>query len=105
MTVDPYSGANEGRILSQFALVCLHKGSRCAAWRTRIAGRRAPCLTMNCPVQNGSPLHREKTFPLSRVADLRERIETLNDEIVRAEAMIAHKEDKLGAAEAFFKKA
>jgi len=39
------------------------------------------------------------------VADLRERIDTLKDEIVRAEAMIAHKEDKLGAAEAFFKKA
>ncbi|WP_429910675.1 DUF1192 domain-containing protein [Glycocaulis sp.] len=39
------------------------------------------------------------------VADLQERIETLNGEIARAQAMIDHKQDKLGAAEAFFKKA
>ncbi|MGP1275805.1 MAG: DUF1192 domain-containing protein [Caulobacterales bacterium] len=39
------------------------------------------------------------------VADLEERIETLKAEIGRAETMIAHKQDKLGAAEAFFKKA
>ncbi|AZU05154.1 hypothetical protein X907_2643 [Glycocaulis alkaliphilus] len=39
------------------------------------------------------------------VADLHARIETLKSEITRAEAMIGHKQDKLGAAEAFFKKA
>jgi uncharacterized small protein (DUF1192 family) len=39
------------------------------------------------------------------VGDLEERIETLKSEIVRAEAMIAHKQDKLGAAEAVFKRA
>lgn len=39
------------------------------------------------------------------VADLQERIATLKSEIARAEAMIDHKQDKLGAAEAFFKKA
>lgn len=39
------------------------------------------------------------------VSDLQERIETLKSEIGRAETMIAHKEDKLGAAEAFFRKA
>lgn len=39
------------------------------------------------------------------VADLQERIEELRSEIARAEAMIDHKQDKLGAAEAFFKKA
>ncbi|GGG90973.1 MAG TPA: DUF1192 domain-containing protein [Oceanicaulis sp.] len=39
------------------------------------------------------------------VADLQERIAALKSEIARAEAMIDHKQDKLGAAEAFFKKA
>lgn len=39
------------------------------------------------------------------VSDLKERIEALKGEIARAEAMVSHKEDKLGAAEAFFKKA
>lgn len=39
------------------------------------------------------------------VADLHERIDTLRSEIARAEDMIRHKEDRLGAAESFFKKA
>lgn len=39
------------------------------------------------------------------VADLEERIEALKSEIARAGAMIDHKQDKLGAAEAVFRKA
>ncbi|MCC5982266.1 MAG: DUF1192 domain-containing protein [Oceanicaulis sp.] len=39
------------------------------------------------------------------VADLEERISVLKGEITRAEAMIAHKQDKLAAADAVFRKA
>jgi uncharacterized small protein (DUF1192 family) len=39
------------------------------------------------------------------VADLEERITLLKGEIARAEAMIAHKQDKLAAADAVFRKA
>ncbi|MCC5996997.1 MAG: DUF1192 domain-containing protein [Oceanicaulis sp.] len=42
---------------------------------------------------------------LLAVAELEARIETLQAEIARAEAMIAHKRDKLNAAEAVFRRA
>lgn len=41
---------------------------------------------------------------LLAVAELELRIETLRSEIARAEAMIAHKRDKMSAAEAVFRR-
>ncbi len=38
------------------------------------------------------------------VSDLEDRITLLKDEIARAQAMITHKQDKLAAADAVFKK-
>lgn len=38
------------------------------------------------------------------VADLEDRVTILKGEIARAEAMIAHKQDKMAAADAVFRK-